>query len=349
MSEIEFNRRGLIGASVLGAAMVGLRPIIEFMSWSFCLVAADQIINNAPKMLYMSGGQFGCPMVFRGNNGAGGQLASTHSWCVEGLYANVPGLKIAIPSNPYDAKGMLLSAIEDDDPVVFFEPKRIYNGPFDGDPDKPARPWSTHAKGEVPEGEWRCADCCAGEQPPRRPTRLTSSWQRALFASEQLFVARIEGFTTGPDPETGGEEHQVVLRYYYRPQDTPAIVRGLYGYATQTLKYCDTHYNFFVDRYGQIFEGRYGSVWDPVRAAHTTGMNTGTVGVALIGNFQNVPAPPAAIDRPMHSSATLLALLIFIRVVTDIALTGKKSAPANHAESPCKSGSIARSLPARKR
>ncbi len=95
--------------------------------------------------------------------------------------------------------------------------------------------------------------------------------------------------TVGVVHHTGGNNN-------YGPQDTPAIVRGLYGYATQTLKYCDTHYNFFVDRYGQIFEGRYGSVWDPVRAAHTTGMNTGTVGVALIGNFQNVPPPAAAID-----------------------------------------------------
>jgi hypothetical protein len=82
----------------------------------------------------------------------------------------------------------------------------------------------------------------------------------------------------------------------YSPADTPAIVRGLYAYATQTLHYCDTHYNFFVDRYGQIFEGRYGSVWDPVRAAHTTGMNTGTVGVALIGNFQTSTVPSAAVD-----------------------------------------------------
>ncbi len=82
----------------------------------------------------------------------------------------------------------------------------------------------------------------------------------------------------------------------YGPGDTPAIVRGLYGYATQTLKYCDAHYNFFIDRYGQIFEGRYQSVWDPVRAAHTTGMNTATVGVALIGNFQTAAVPPASID-----------------------------------------------------
>jgi len=109
----------------IGAAMRGLRPIVEFMSWSFSLVAADQILNNAPKMLYMSGGQWGCPVVFRGNDGAGGQLGSTHSWCVEALYANVPGLKMAIPSNPYDAKGLLAQAIADDDPVFFLESERM--------------------------------------------------------------------------------------------------------------------------------------------------------------------------------------------------------------------------------
>ena len=90
--------------------------------------------------------------------------------------------------------------------------------------------------------------------------------------------------------------HHTAGNNNYGPRDTPAIVRGLYGYATQTLKYCDTHYNFFVDRYGQIFEGRYGSVWDPVRAAHTTGMNTGTVGVAVIGNFQTSAVPAATVD-----------------------------------------------------
>ena len=108
-----------------GAAMYGLRPIIEFMSWSFSLVAADQILNNVPKMLYMSGGQWGCPIVFRGNDGAGGQLGSTHSWCVEGLYSNVPGMKMAIPSCPYDAKGLLKTAIRDDDPVFFLESERM--------------------------------------------------------------------------------------------------------------------------------------------------------------------------------------------------------------------------------
>jgi pyruvate dehydrogenase E1 component beta subunit len=118
------SENGFAGLGI-AAAMYGLRPIIEFMSWSFSLVAADQILNNAPKMLYMSGGQWGCPIVFRGNDGAGGQLGSTHSWCVEGLYANVPGMKMVIPSNPYDAKGLLKTAIRDPDPVFFLESERM--------------------------------------------------------------------------------------------------------------------------------------------------------------------------------------------------------------------------------
>jgi pyruvate dehydrogenase E1 component beta subunit len=130
------SENGFAGLGI-AAAMYGLRPIVEFMSWSFSLVAADQILNNAPKMLYMSGGQWGCPIVFRGNDGAGGQLGSTHSWCVEGLYSNVPGVKIAIPSCPFDAKGLLKTAIRDDDPVFFLESERML-----GD------------KGHVPEEEY---------------------------------------------------------------------------------------------------------------------------------------------------------------------------------------------------
>ena len=118
------SESGFSGMAI-GAAMRGLRPIVEFMSWSFSLVAADPILNNAAKMLYMSGGQFGCPIVFRGNDGAGGQLASTHSWCVESMYANVPGLKMAIPYDAYDAKGLLKSAIQDDNPVFFLESERL--------------------------------------------------------------------------------------------------------------------------------------------------------------------------------------------------------------------------------
>ncbi len=133
----------------VGAAMYGLRPIIEFMSWSFCLVAADQIINNAPKMLYMSGGQFGCPAVFRGNNGAGGQLGSTHSWCVESMFCQVPGLKIAIPATPRDAKGLLKTAIRDEDPVFNLESERMLGMGSRGDKD-----FSKYLNGAVPGVSW---------------------------------------------------------------------------------------------------------------------------------------------------------------------------------------------------
>ncbi len=129
------SESGFAGLAI-GAAMMGLRPVVEFMSWSFSLVAADPILNNAPKMLFMSGGQFGCPIVFRGNDGAGGQLGSTHSWSVEGLFSNVPGLKIVIPSTPADAKGLMKTAIRDDDPVFFMESERMLG-----------------MKGDVPVGE----------------------------------------------------------------------------------------------------------------------------------------------------------------------------------------------------
>lgn len=127
---------GFAGIGV-GAAMNGLRPIVEFMTWNFAILAADQIINSAAKMLQMSGGQYHVPIVFRGGNGQAGQLAATHSQSFEAFYAHVPGLKVITPSNPYDAKGLLKAAIRDDDPVVFLESEKMY-----GD------------KGEVPEGEY---------------------------------------------------------------------------------------------------------------------------------------------------------------------------------------------------
>jgi pyruvate dehydrogenase E1 component beta subunit len=133
----------------IGAAMLGLRPIVEFMSWSFSQVAADPILNNAPKMLYMSGGQLGCPIVFRGNDGAGGQLGSTHSWCIESMFSNVPGLKMIIPSNPYDAKGLLTAAIRDDNPVFCLESERMLA-----------------LKGDVPEGSYEVP---IGKAVVRRP------------------------------------------------------------------------------------------------------------------------------------------------------------------------------------
>lgn len=109
-----------------GAAMNGLRPIVEFMTFNFSLVAIDQIINNAAKMYQMSGGQFNVPIVFRGPTGSAGQLAATHSQSFDNWYANTPGLKVVVPSNPYDAKGLLKTAIRDNDPVIFMESEQMY-------------------------------------------------------------------------------------------------------------------------------------------------------------------------------------------------------------------------------
>ena len=127
---------GFAGIAI-GAAMNGLRPIVEFMTFNFSLVAIDQIINSAAKMMQMSDGQFPIPMVFRGPSASAGQLGAQHSQAFESWYANCPGLKVVCPSNPYDAKGLLKAAIRDNDPVVFMESEQMY-----GD------------KGEVPEGEY---------------------------------------------------------------------------------------------------------------------------------------------------------------------------------------------------
>lgn len=110
----------------VGAAMAGLRPVIEFMTWNFSILASDQIINHAAKMLYMSGGQFKVPIVFRGPNGSAFQVSSQHSQALEAFYANFPGLKVVMPSTPADAKGLLKSAIRDDNPIVFLEQERMY-------------------------------------------------------------------------------------------------------------------------------------------------------------------------------------------------------------------------------
>jgi|TARA_B110000196_G_scaffold43992_1_gene34348 pyruvate dehydrogenase E1 component beta subunit len=130
------SESGFSGIGV-GSTMTGNRPIIEYMTFNFALVGIDQIINNAAKIRQMSGGQFPCPIVFRGPTGSAGQLGATHSQAFESWYANCPGLKVVVPSNPYDAKGLLKSAIRDNDPVIFMESEQMY-----GD------------KGEVPEDEY---------------------------------------------------------------------------------------------------------------------------------------------------------------------------------------------------
>tara|TARA_B110000263_G_scaffold211978_1_gene195228 strand:+ start:624 stop:1604 length:981 start_codon:yes stop_codon:yes gene_type:complete len=130
------SEAGFVGVGV-GSTMVGSRPIIEFMTFNFALVGMDQLINNAAKIRQMSNGQFPCPIVFRGPTASGGQLGATHSQAFDNWFANCPGLKVIVPSNPYDAKGLLKSAIRDDDPVIFMESEQMY-----GD------------KGEIPESEY---------------------------------------------------------------------------------------------------------------------------------------------------------------------------------------------------
>jgi pyruvate dehydrogenase E1 component beta subunit len=127
---------GFAGIGV-GAAMVGLRPIVEFMTWNFALLAMDQVVNAAAKMLYMSGGQFPIPMVFRGPNGAALQLSAQHSQAWESWFSHIPGLKVVAPGTPYDAKGLFKSAVRDDNPVIVLEGEMLYN-----------------MKGEVPEDEY---------------------------------------------------------------------------------------------------------------------------------------------------------------------------------------------------
>lgn len=166
ISELGFSGIGV------GSTMTGNRPIIEFMTFNFALVGIDQIINNAAKIRQMSGGQFPCPIVFRGPTGSAGQLAATHSQAFESWYANCPGLKVIVPSNPYDAKGLLKSAIRDDDPVIFMESEQMY-----GD------------KGEVPEGEFTLPIGVAEVKRAGKDVTLVSFGKilkEALHAAEEL-------------------------------------------------------------------------------------------------------------------------------------------------------------------
>jgi len=142
---------GIVG-SAIGMGVNGLRPVVEIQFADYIYPGYDQIISELARLRYRTAGDFFAPLTIRTPCGGGIRGGQTHSQSPEGIFTHVCGLKVAMPSNPYDAKGLLITAIEDDDPVIFFEPKRIYNGPFDGDPNKPAVPWSAHPKGEVPEG-----------------------------------------------------------------------------------------------------------------------------------------------------------------------------------------------------
>lgn len=141
---------GIIGTAI-GMGVNGLRPVAEIQFADYIYPGFDQIVSELARLRHRSGGDFFSPVTVRTPCGGGIRGGQTHSQSPEALFAHVAGIKTVMPSNPYDAKGLLISAIESDDPVIFFEPKRIYNGPFDGDPNKPAVPWTKHPKGEVPE------------------------------------------------------------------------------------------------------------------------------------------------------------------------------------------------------
>jgi pyruvate dehydrogenase E1 component beta subunit len=190
---------GFAGIGV-GAAMVGLRPVIEFMTWNFALLAIDQVVNAAAKLRYMSGGQIACPIVFRGPGGAALQLGSQHSQAFESWYAHIPGVKVAAPGTPADAKGLLKSAIRDDDPVVFIEGEMLYN-----------------AKGEVPDQEEFIIPLGKAEvkRPGSHVTMICHSKtvNVALKAAEQLAAENIEA--------------EVVDLRTIRPLDTEAILASV--------------------------------------------------------------------------------------------------------------------------
>ena len=189
---------GFAGIGV-GSTMTGNRPIIEFMTFNFALVGIDQIINNAAKIRQMSGGQFPCPIVFRGPTGSAGQLAATHSQAFESWYANCPGLKVIVPSNPYDAKGLLKSAIRDNDPVIFMESEQMY-----GD------------KGEVPEEEYLIPIGKAEIKVPGKDVTLVSFGK--ILKQAQIAVDKLK--------EEGIEVELIDLRTI-RPLDVDTILKSV--------------------------------------------------------------------------------------------------------------------------
>jgi 2-oxoisovalerate dehydrogenase E1 component beta subunit len=162
------SENGIIGVAI-GMAAYGLKPIAEIQFADYIYPGFDQIVSEAARMRYRSAGEWSLPMVIRSPYGGGIFGGQTHSQSPEALFAHVAGIKTVIPSNPYDAKGLLIAAAEDPDPVVFFEPKRIYNGPFDGYYERPVTPWAKHPAAEVPDGHYivplgKAAVARAGEE-----------------------------------------------------------------------------------------------------------------------------------------------------------------------------------------
>ena len=175
-------------------AAYGLRPCVEIQFADYMYPAYDQIVSEAARLRYRSNGQFTAPMVVRMPTGGGIFGGQTHSQSPEALFTHVSGLKTVVPSNPYDAKGLLIAAIEDNDPVIFLEPKRLYNGPFDGHHERPVTPWARHPLGEVPDGHYTVA---LGKAAIRR----AGSAVTVLAYGTMVYVAEAAAAETGIDAE----------------------------------------------------------------------------------------------------------------------------------------------------
>lgn len=187
------NESGIVGAAI-GMAAYGLRPCVEIQFADYVYPGYDQIVSEAARLRHRSAGDFTAPLVIRMPSGGGIFGGQTHSQSPEALFTHVAGLKTVVPSNPYDAKGLLIAAIEDDDPVIIFEPKRLYNGPFDGHHDRPIVPWSKHPLGDVPDGHYTVP---LGEARIHRP----GSEVTVITYGTTVFVAEAAAEETGIDAE----------------------------------------------------------------------------------------------------------------------------------------------------
>ncbi|MFD9901449.1 alpha-ketoacid dehydrogenase subunit beta [Mesorhizobium sp. NPDC059025] len=187
------NESGIVGAAI-GMAAYGMKPCVEIQFADYMFPAYDQLTQEASRIRYRSNGDFTCPIVVRMPTGGGIFGGQTHSQSPEALFTHVSGLKTVVPSNPSDAKGLLIAAIEDPDPVIFLEPKRLYNGPFDGHHDKPVTPWSKHDLGEVADGHYTVP---LGKAVIRRPGNAVT----VLAYGTMVYVAQAAAEETGIDAE----------------------------------------------------------------------------------------------------------------------------------------------------
>jgi 2-oxoisovalerate dehydrogenase E1 component beta subunit len=206
------SEAGIVGAAI-GMAAFGLKPCVEIQFADYMYPAYDQLTQEAARIRHRSNNQFTCPMVVRMPTGGGIFGGQTHSQSPEALFTHVCGLKVVVPSNPYDAKGLLIASIEDPDPVIFLEPKRLYNGPFDGHHDRPVTPWANHPAAEVPEDHFIVP---LGEAVIARP----GSAMTILAYGTMVHVAIAAAEETGVDAEV------IDLRTLL-PLDLDAIVRSV--------------------------------------------------------------------------------------------------------------------------